>query len=270
MKKFLCGAALLTLASATAFAGSDWGYISTAGSPDPVTTFDLSDPAGSRVQVGNTDGNFNRGMDYDSPDSFYYFVSTDTLNDPGDRGLWYWDNNANSQLFNTPFSDSGDGDATLSNDGSRFYVTVSDGDADAGDSLYVFENLNGAVSFTEIGETGLNQIIGLAMSPSGVLYGYDSDRESLFTISTTDATPTLVNATSGISVGSIGGMDFDADGSTLLLAASGELYTLSTIDGLATAAGDVIDNTSALSFRVPEPTSLALLALCGIVGLRRR
>lgn len=269
MRKFLCAVGALSLLASAASAAPDWGFISTAGDPDPVTAFDIANPGASNMGIGFVDGNFNRGMDFDSPNSFYYYVSTDSLNDPGDRGLWYWNNNVNSQLGTIPFNDAGDGDATLTNDGTRFFVTTDDGDATTGDSLYVFENLNGAATFTEIGETGLTQLIGLAMSPSGVLYGYDSSTESLYTIDASSGAPSLVGA-SGVSMAAIGGMDFNADGSTLLIAEAGNLYKLSTIDGSATPSGDVVLNTSALSFRVPEPGSLALLTLAGLFGLRRR
>lgn len=259
------------LTGPAAFADLDWGFISTAGDPDPVTVFDLASPGASNQTLGFVDGNFNRGMDFNSPDSFYYYVSTDALNDPGDRGLWYWDNGVNTQLFNTPFSDSGDGDATLSNDLGRFFISTDDGDGTSGDSIYAFDNLNGAVTFTEIGETGLTQLIGIAMDPvSGLIYGYDSSTEALYTISPFDATPTLVGA-SGLSLGAIGGMDFNADGSVLLLAVAGDLYTVNTSDGSLTSAGDVILNTSALSFRnIPGPSALALLALAGLRPRRRR
>lgn len=264
------GAAALACAG-SAVAQLDWAMISTTGDPDPVTAFDLNNPGASNSTIGFVDGNFNRGMDFDTYDSFYYYVSTDSLNQPGDRGLWHWDNGSNTQLFNTPFNDSGDGDATLSNDGTKFYVTTSDGDATSGDSLYVFENLGGAVTFTEVGETGLEQLIGIAMDPvSGLLYGYDSGTESLYTISTTDATPTLVGA-SGESIAAIGGMDFSADGSTLLLADNGDLlFKVNKANGTMASAGDPILNVSALSYRVPEPGSLALLTLGALAALRRR
>lgn len=255
----------------TASAQLDWAVISTAGDPDPVTAFDLANPGGSNTLLGHVDGNFNRGMDFDSPNSFYYYVSTDSLNDPGDRGLWYWDNNVNTQLATIPFDDSGDGDATLSNDFSRFFVTTNDGDATPGDSLYVFDNLGGAVTFTEIGETGLSDLIGIAMDPvSGNLYGYDGSTEALYIIDTTTGQPTLVGF-SGQTIAAIGGMDFSGDGSVLLLADDNDiLFTIDKSNGMMTPAGDVGLNVSALSFRVPEPTTLALLALGGLVALRRR
>lgn len=261
------------LCCAGAVAGPlNWGIISTTGDPDPITVFDLANPSGSQQNLGFVDGNFNRGMDFDSENSFYYFVSTDSLNDPGDRGLWYWNNGVNTQLFNTPFSDSGDGDATLSNDASTFYVTVDDGDGIGGDSLYAFTNLGGVVSFSEIGETGLTQFIGIAMHPiTGILYGYDASTEGLYTISTTDGSTTLIGL-SGESVGAIGGMDFSADGGTLLLAdGSDVLFSININDGSMTNVGDLLGpNVSALSFRVPTPGSVALLGLGGMVALRRR
>ena len=262
--------AVVAALAGTAAADLDWGFISTSGDPDPVTAFDLADPGNSNVNLGFVDGNFNRGMDFNSQNSFYYFVSTDSLNDPGDRGLWYWDNNVNTQLTTIGFSDSGDGDATLSNDYGSLFVTVDDGDGIDGDSLYVFSDLGGANSFTEIGETGLSQFIGIAMDPvSGLLYGYDSGTEALYTISTADASVAMVGA-SGLGLGAIGGMDFSADGSTLLLTVAGELYTVDKTNGQLTFAGDTTLNTSALSYRVPAPGSLVLLGLGGLALARRR
>ncbi len=249
MRRMSVFAVLLGLClSPAAMAAEDWLVISTVGAPDTIDAFDLNVLA--PVFVGNVDGNFNRGMDCDSPNSFYYLVSTDTLNDPGDRGLWYWDNGVNTQLFELPFSDSGDGDAALSNDGSTFYVTIQDDDAIGGDSLYKFENLNGAVTFTEVGETGLSQIIGLAMEPgTGQLFGYDADTEGLYKISSVDGSVELIGF-SGESLGAIGGMDFSEDGTTLLLSQGGEMYDVDRITGALNFKGDLGVNVSALSYRI--------------------
>ena len=265
-----CVAFLATAGAASA--QNDWGFISTTGDPDPITVFDLENPGASNTPFGNVATNFNRGMDFDTVDSFYYFVSTDALNDPGDRGLWYFSEGTNTQLTTIPFSDSGDGDATLSADGSTFFVTASDGDATSGDSLFAFTNLNGSPAFTEIGETGLEQIIGLAVNPvTGIMYGYDSGTEALYTIDPEDGTPTLVG-TSGLSLAAIGGMDFSADGSTLLLSSGRNLFTVDPANGALTAAGDALLNISALSYRapIPAPASATLLAIGGLVGIRRR
>lgn len=258
----------LVSALGVANAQQNWGVISTSGDPDPVTIFDLNNPGASNSTLGFVDGNFNRGMDFDSFNSFYYFVSTDTLNDPGDRGLWRWDNGVNTQLTTIGFSDSGDGDATYYN--GRFYVAVDDGDATSGDSIYVFSNLGGAVTFTEVGETGLSQLIGLAIdTTTGDMYGYDSSTEGLYSISTSDGMASLIGS-SGMSLGAIGGMDFSADGSTLLLSSGDDLFKVNPLDGMLTAAGNVGLNTSALSYRVPTPGAAALLGIGGLMGLRRR
>ncbi|MFG0326030.1 MAG: PEP-CTERM sorting domain-containing protein [Phycisphaerales bacterium JB037] len=235
-----------------------------------MTVFDLANPGASNQTLGFVDGNFNRGMDFDSPTSFYYYVSTDSLNDPGDRGLWYFNGDVNTQLATTGFNDSGDGDASLSADGSTFFVSTDDGDATAGDSIYAFTNLGGTPVFNELFETGLSQIIGLAVHPvSGVMYAYDSSTEGLYTIDPFDGIVTLVGL-SGLNLGAIGGMDFNADGSVLLLAQSNDLYTVDIFEGTLTAAGDVGVNVSALSYRVPAPGTLALLGLAGLGVSRRR
>ena len=248
----------------------DWGIISTGGDPDPVHAFDLAAPGASNVQLGLVQTNNNRGMDFFSRDGFYYFVSTDALNQAGERGLWRWDNGVTTQLFNHSFSDGGDGDATLSRDNTRFFVTVDDQDATPGDSLYVFDNLGGTPTFTEIGETGLGTLFGIAIDPvTGVMYGVNGGDDSLYTINTTTGAPTLVGPV-GQALGAIGGMDFSADGQTLLLSDAGELFRIDKATGLGTAAGDTTRNDSALSYRVPEPASLSIVALGAVMALRRR
>ena len=280
MRTASAAAALLAGALFVAFAGAgastargqnlDWGIISTGGDPDPVHVFDLANPGASNVQLGLLQSNNNRGMDFFSRDGFYYFVSTDALNQPGERGLWRWDNGAMTQLFSHSFNDGGDGDATLSNDGRRFYVSVDDQDGIVGDSIYVFDNLSGSVTFTEVGETGLGSLFGIAIDPlTGVLYGVNGGDDSLYRIDTTTAAPTLVGPV-GQTLGLIGGMDFSADGQTLLLSDAGELFRIDKTTGLGVAAGDTTRNDSALSYRIPEPASLPLVALAGVIALRRR
>jgi hypothetical protein len=263
-------AVALVASAGAATAQQSWGVISTAGDPDPVTVFDLANPGGSQSTLGFVDGNFNRGMDFVSENSFYYFVSTDTLNDPGDRGLWFFDNGVNTQLGTIDFNDAGDGDATYNTSNNTFYVSVDDQDGVAGDSLYAWTNLGGTPTFIEIGETGLTQIIGLAWNPvDGLLYGYDSGTEGLYTIDADTGATTLIGG-SGLSLGAIGGMDFALDG-TLLLSSGDDLFLVDSSNGAFTAAGVLTGlNTSALSYRVPTPGAVALLGLAGLATARRR
>jgi hypothetical protein len=66
-------------------------------------------------------------------------------------------------------------------------------------------------------------------------------------------------------------MDFSADGGILLLADDNDtLFLIDTSDGSMTPAGDVGLNVSAMSYRVPEPMTVAVLALVGVGLLRRR
>ena len=270
MNRNLFAAAAFVAASGLVHAQADWGFISTAGSPDPVGAFNLANPSGPNAVLGFVDGNFNRGMDFIRRDSFYYYVSTDELNDPGDRGLWLWDKNVNTQLATVDYSDSGDGAASFDPATNTFFVAVDDDDDTDGDSLYAWTDLNGTPTFTEIGETGLSSFIGIAVNPAdGLLYGYDSSSEGLYTIDTTDGSTTLIGL-SGESLGAIGGMDFNDDGSVLLLSSGDDLFTVDITDGSLTAAGNIGLNSSALSFRVPTPGTAALLGLGGLAATRRR
>ena len=233
-------------------AQDNWTFIATPGSPDTITTFDLANPGGTQTAIGNVATNFNRGMDYFATDSIYYYVSTDTLNDKGDTGLWSWVNGVNTQISNVNFQDASGSDATWDAATSRFYVVVDDQDATDGDSLYVWENIDSSPTFTEIGETGVSAFIGLAIDPTdGTLYGYDSLDEILYTIDKTTGAVTMVGA-SGISVASVGGMDFNADGSTLVLTAGSDVYTVDKTTGAITLVGNVGQNTTAVAFNMFE------------------
>ena len=235
-------------------AQNNWAVIATPGSPDTVSTFDLANPGGTLNELGNVATNFNRGMDYFAADSFYYYVSTDTLNEPGDRGLWSWVNGVNTQIASVEFSDATNGDATWDEATSRFYVVVDDQDDTVGDSLYVWENIDSSPTFTEIGETGVSAFIGLAIDPSdGTLYGYDSLDDILYTIDTTTGAVTEVGE-SGVAVSTVGGMDFNADGSTLVCTASTVVYTVDKSTGAFTEVGNTGLNTTTVAFIVAEAT----------------
>ena len=55
---------------------------------------------------------------------------------------------------------------------------------------------------------------------------------------------------SGFSVASVGGMDFNADGSTLVLTAGTDIYTVDKTTGALTLIGDVGLNTTAVAFNM--------------------
>lgn len=253
MRFIIWAAALLTATGASYAQDLDWGFIGTLGSPDNVSVFDLDNPTDSLQILGSVDGNFNRSMDFVSADLFYYFVSTDSLNDKGDRGLWRWENGVNTQIATIPFQNGEDGGGTLSADHGTFYITIDDGDDTAGQSLYAFENLDGTPTFTEVGETGLVRITGLAAHPvTGQLVAYESSTQALYEISTADGSAILIGA-SGQAAEGIGGMDWSADGSTLLLVDRRDLFLVDPANGTLTPAGSFeesdVGSISALSFR---------------------
>ena len=65
----------------------------------------------------------------------------------------------------------------------------------------------------------------LAMDPlGGTLYAAHGGDDSLYKLDITTGAPTLVGPV-GNALGAIGGMDFSADGQTLLLSDAGELLT---------------------------------------------
>ena len=199
-----------------------------------VYSFDLAAP-GEPAQIfasGLCCG--NRGLDFCDPFHFYRYKSNGA-----ERGLYFYDaiHNAGTLVYSTVSlpSTSNDGDVAYHN--GRVYVTHYKNEQPFGWYLYAFANLDGDVTMTEIGSVGGGQLIGLAVHPqTGVLYGYNSGNDSLFTISTTDATATLVGR-SEVNLSNIGGMDFNTDGSQLVILSFDTLYLADTSDGSLTMVG---------------------------------
>ena len=265
-------AAALSGSAGLASAQLDWTFVPTTGSPDPIIAFDLSDPVGSQTQIGTTAGNFNRGFDWADFNTAYYHISSDTLNNPGDRGVYRWDamTNTSTQVFQFGFQDAGTGGGDFFN--GSYYLTIDNGSGS--DSLYRYDNLGGTVTETLIGDTGLSNLQGIAIDPnSGSIYGVDNSTDSLYVLDSMNGSSTLVGAL-GVTVSAIGGLDFSTDGSELLLVtAFGNLYEIGASDAsIVVSYGDLGPNISALSNRppVPAPGAIAALGLAGLAGTRRR
>lgn len=144
--------------------------------------------------------------------------------------------------------------------------------------------------------TGLNEPIdfgfddlfidGLAINSAGTIYGSDPvTQDSLFTIAL-DGTATVVGNFGLGDLQTNSGLDFNSQQVLYMLLANGNLYTVSTADGVASAAIPVTFNgnplfnlggfaigdiNAAAVVSVPEPTTvtLGLLGLTALTLLRR-
>ena len=150
----------------------------------------------------------------------------------------------------------------------KLYGTSAQGFGAAGDQLYEIDP-NTAVT-TLIGTLGVNNVYALAFNNAGTLYGVGEDRQALFQISTATGAANLVAPVALAHVYDIAtrpedNVTFAVDSGT------SALYTLDLSTGATALVGAyAASNVVGLAFSpVPEPATLALLALGGLVALRR-
>lgn len=256
----------LSLCAGLAAAQGSWTAVGVTGDPDPLYSFDLSDPAGSLAQFGTLAGNFNRGFDWSDQNTAYFHVSTDTLNDPGDAGIYRYDamSNTSTQLAAFGFSDNGTGGGAYYDGG--YWLTIDDGTG--GDSLYRYDLGSGMMA--KIGDTGLTNVQGVAIDDAGRIFAIDTGRDALFELSSTNGSAGIVGML-GINASAVGGLDFGPGGTLVAVTDFGNLYEIDASTGAAgTFFGSTGVNVSALAYRVPTPGAMGVLALGGLVAARRR
>ncbi|MEM9559504.1 MAG: hypothetical protein AAF995_04300 [Planctomycetota bacterium] len=254
----------LSVCAGLAAAQGSWTAVSITGSPDPIIQFDLGNPGGSQVQIGTTNGNFNRGFDWADQNTAYYHVPTDLLNNPGDRGIYRYDalSNTSTQIFAFGFDDSGAAGGAYAN--GSYWFNADEGN---GDTLFRYDIGSGTLN--TLGATGLTGIQGLAVDAAGRIVAIDTD-DNLYELDGSSGASSLVGNL-GIDVNAIGGLDYSADGQLVALTDFGLLYAVDDTTGAAgTFFGDLAFNGSTLSFRVPTPGAAGVLALGGLVAARRR
>jgi hypothetical protein len=105
------------------------------------------------------------------------------------------------------------------------------------DTLYRVDLNTGAVTPVGAG-VGFNDVTSLSFSPGGVLFGIDSNTDSLITINTATGVGTLVGAL-GVNVSSDTGLTFDSSGNLWLSQDNGDFFRVNPVTGAATFIGNL-------------------------------
>ncbi len=198
-------------------------------------------------------GNYTRGIDMDSPASGYLIHTAALSGTP--TGLYRFQNGVTTLIAQLPALSEFDCGFTLTPDNMTIYYSLGVSRADD----FLYRCTVTGVSF-EIGrihraDNVSTDVIGLAMSPSGVLYGLDTTDDSLLIIDPATAAATRVGPL-GVPVGGEGELDFDGQTGQLIMAAeqiSSRIYSVNTTTGAATLLGELPFTTSAIAFLGIEP-----------------
>ncbi|MEM8835653.1 MAG: hypothetical protein AAGD00_07525 [Planctomycetota bacterium] len=263
-------AAVAVLSVAGAASASVQGYIiPTGGNPDPIFTFDLENPS-SLTQIGSAAGNFNRGMDINSPTNGFILQTSNALSNPDTRGLYKFNPTDGSVAFLAdPFGQdlAAGGDLTFDSTGSFLYAT-------SGDDLWQigFDGSGTLLGTIQVDGQDAGTIPGLTLDPAtGALIGYRSTADDIITIDPNTLTGTVVGAL-GINAAAVGSLDATPDGRVVLSTnSSGDLWEVNTSTGaVGTLLGSTGENVSALAFEIPAPGAIGVLGLAGLAVARRR
>ena len=115
---------------------------------------------------------------------------------------------------------------------------------------------------------------GLDLQPvTGVLFGLNQTNNDLYTIDTNNGDTSLVGNT-GILIGILAGLTFDASGALYGINETGALYTINPNNGSAALLGNTgLSDVSGLSALqraqpiIPEPSTFVIWSVIGVVGL---
>lgn len=232
----------------------------------PGLTYTLDQATGATALVGSTGYDFPGDLASDTRTGSYRIwapdITTNTLIkiDPATGvGTAVAPFNSNDKIVSMAF------DITT----GKLYGTSAQGFGAAGDQLYEIDPNTAAT--TLIGTLGVNNVYALAFNNVGKLYGVGEDRRALFLISTSTGAANLVAPIALDHVYDIAtrpedNVTFAVDTGT------SALYTLDLNTGAtALVGGYAASNVVGLAFSpVPEPATLALVAVGGLVALRRR
>ncbi len=238
--------------------------------PAALAMFEPNSPGSVRTAGGALEGRFIRGMDLTDGLNGYYLSMAAIDDSP--TGFYRLQQGTPQRIADVPFHATAIGDLTFDASGTSMFAALNP----PGQSQTLYRvALDG--EFTEVApivvaDSGSSDIGGLAMHPhTGVLYAVDNRSRSLVEIDPTTGAADAIGAGLGMLPKFAGALDFTPDGSALLLATDGgKLFEIDVATGQAgPQLGTLPFATSAMA-AVPEPATLALLALGAVTCVRCR
>ncbi len=249
---------------------------------NPDTLYSINTVAGTITPIGNYSLVSNAdevaigGLEF-GPNGVLYGVSIGSL------GRLYTLNLANGQATNVGLTNQFSLEGGLAFDPTTGVAYTVNGGTSSSPGLATINLVTG--NATKIGAIGTtpHDFGGLAFSPSGQLFGLDRITNSLWAIDKANPSgPGTVQIGAGlgggVSMGSVGGMTYDAQTGVYWGYASTTkaIFTVNVLTGAATivqqfnAPGDPVLWSLASPNFIPEPASLAMLAIGAAVCIRRR
>jgi hypothetical protein len=238
--------------------------------PDTLVQFDTADITAQTTTV-TFPTELVRGLDLTGPTTGWY-VSTGGAA----PGFYRLENGVSTLVSAVPFTSSDTGGLTLNREETFLYYEIDESGASTDDVLYRVD-FNG--TFTRLGPiTGLGtapRTGGLAAHPvTGVLYGFNTATDAIYTVDPTTLVATQVGTGIGINiVSAVAGLDFTPDGrlfGTALLGNSSIVFEVDPVTGVATTNfGPLGIVSSSLAF-VPEPGTMLWTGALPASALARR
>lgn len=270
MKKLLACMCVLLVGVSAASAGTVYA-LDLRANPNNLIAFPVNAPAPNIVAPVSID---SYAMDFNSMATTLYAVNVAS---PFAIGTLNTGSGAYTSIATISGLNAADSITGLSNDPITNTFYLSTNQTGVGGMLYTLNVATGAATFVAPMGTSAELFIDIAIGPTGQMYAHDIATDSLYSVNKATGLATLIGAT-GHAANFAQGMDFDY--------ADGNLYgTVYTGGGtgkfvrfdLNTGAGIVIADTTpwnmememAINSPIPEPASLALLALAAL-ALRRR
>jgi hypothetical protein len=278
--RFLCGIVLLFATSGARAEGIAYAF--DLRGDDNLFSFPANDPT-SQTQIGPiapSVGYATFGMDFNTAGTTLYAIN----HEPGALEVGTVDINTGVYTMSAPIATPAPNETGLSVDPTDDSLYLS-----TGTSLYTLNPGDGATAlvgnFSGMTPGGLTigTVIDIAIDNSGQMYAHDISTDSLWSVNKATGAATFVGG-SGLAGNFAQGMDFDPT-SNLLYAAiyvsggTGSYGTWNTSTGAFNQIlplGSFPDPAGAngreleMAIRVPEPASASLLALAGLMLLRRR